>query len=77
MPKPTTKPPLYRLTLTRAAFWAAMERNKPLFQSFLVFERRDDRLDVGITYALLDQLQTAALPKENLSDTLLRLYPTK
>ncbi len=35
--------------------------------------RPDGRYDVGISMGLLDQLQTASLPKENLSDTLVRI----
>lgn len=38
-----------------------------------VMVRADGKFDVGISHALYDQLQTAALPKENLSDTVIRL----
>lgn len=78
MPKPTTKPPQYRLTVSKAAFWAAMGRGpgNPLFKPPKVaIQRADGKVDIGISYNLLDQLQTAALPKENLSDTIIRLYP--
>jgi hypothetical protein len=72
--KPKTKPPLYRLTLTMDAIQAAVRGpNKHLFKPTRSFLRPDGRLDVGISFALLDQLQTAALPKENLSDTLVRI----
>lgn len=75
MPKPTTKPPRYRLTVTHLALLAAMSRKPPLFKPTIALKRPDGKVDIGISYNTLDQLQTAALPKENLSDTLLRLYP--
>ncbi len=72
--KQTSKPPLYRLTLTMDAIQAAVRGpNKTLFKPTRSFLRPDGRLDVGISFGLLDQLQTAALPKENLSDTVLRI----
>lgn len=79
MPKQTTKPPTYRLTLTQPAVAAAigLTGSKALFRTPKIgVPRSDGKIDVGISYNLLDQLQTAALPKENLSDTLLRLYPS-
>lgn len=75
MPKPLTKPPLYRLTLVPDAMAAlvswldARKRGAGLIATL----RADGKYDVAITYGLLDQLQTAALPKENLSDTVLRI----
>lgn len=78
MPKPLTKPPLYRLTLTAAALRAAVQSpNKRLFKPSRSYLRPDGRIDVGITFALLDQLQTASLPKENLSDTVVRIMSPK
>lgn len=35
--------------------------------------RHDGKFDVGVSHALYDQLQTASLPRENLSDTVIRL----
>lgn len=67
-----TKPPLYRLTLSRTAYFAAAEV-KRIFKPQIPFERQDSKVDVGISHNTLDQLQTAALPKENLSDTVLRI----
>lgn len=75
MPKQTTKPPRYRLTVTHAALLAAQSRTPPLFKPTIAIRRPDGKVDVAISFNTLDQLQTAALPKENLSDTLLRLYP--
>jgi hypothetical protein len=78
MPKPLTKPPLYRLTLTMDAVKAAVcGPNKKLFKPSRSALRLDGRIDVGISFGLLDQLQTAALPKENLSDTVLRIMAPK
>lgn len=71
--KKKTKPPAYRLTLSMDAFNAA--RSKLRLQYFVL--RRDNRIDVPISMSLLDQLQTAALPKENLSDTVLRIMAPK
>jgi hypothetical protein len=72
--KQKTKPPLYRLTLTIEALQAALRSpNKRLFKPSLSQLRPDGRIDVGISFGLLDQLQTAAYPKENLSDTVLRI----
>lgn len=64
-------PPLYRLTLTAAAF-GVLAIYKP-FKFKAAFERPDGKWNVAISMSLLDQLQTAALPKENLSDTVLRI----
>jgi hypothetical protein len=72
------KPPLYRLTLTMDAIQVALRGpNKKLFKPTRSALRPDGRIDVGITFGLLDQLQTAALPKENLSDTVLRIMAPK
>lgn len=70
--KQKPKPPLYRLTLSRAAYFAAADA-KRVFKPQIPFERADGKVDVGIPHSMLDQLQTAALPKENLSDTVVRL----
>jgi hypothetical protein len=75
MPKPLTKPPLYRLTLKAdavQAFLILMCNQKPA-RVGVGISRPDGRYDVGISMGLLDQLQTASLPKENLSDTLVRI----
>lgn len=66
------QPPLYRLTLSRAAYFASAEA-KRIFKPQVPFERSDGKVDVGIPHSTLDQLQTAARPKENLSDTVLRI----
>lgn len=76
--KQKQKPPLYRLTLTKEALAAAvLGHSKSLFRPTMAIIRPDGRIDVGITHGLLDQLQTAALPKENLSDTVLRIMAPK
>lgn len=74
MSKQLTTPALYRLTLTDEAF-DAVGANKP-FKFKAAFQRPDGKWNVAIAMSTLDQLQTAALPKENLSDTVLRLYPS-
>lgn len=74
MSKQTTKP-MYRLTLKSnavVAFSQLMCRQKPPRVGIGV-SRPDGKYDVAITPSLMDQLQTAALPKENLSDTVLRI----
>lgn len=75
MPRPLTKPQLYRLTLKAdavVAFSKLMCRQKPP-RVGMGISRPDGRYDVGISIALLDQLQTHALPRENLSDTIVRV----
>jgi hypothetical protein len=76
MPAPLTKPQLYRLTLKSeaavVAFCQLLANQKPPRLGVGV-SRPDGKYDVGISMSLLDQLQTASLPKENLSDTLLRI----
>jgi hypothetical protein len=71
-----TKPELYRLTLNSEAavraFARLLARQKPPRMG-VGTSRPDGKYDVGISRSLLDQLQTHALPKENLSDTLLRV----
>lgn len=73
MSKPLTKPGLYRLTLTAQAFAVATVKytGKPFFKAAI--ERPDGKWDCAISMSLADQLQTAALPKENLSDTVIRI----
>lgn len=75
MPKPLTKPGRYRLTLkpdALQAFSLLMSTQKPPRVGIGV-TRPDGRYDVAVSQGLFDQLQTAALPKENLSDTLVRI----
>lgn len=75
MSRPKTKPPLYKLTLKPdavLAFSMLMARQTPP-RVGVGISRPDGKCDVGISMALLDQLQTASLPKENLSDTLVRI----
>lgn len=71
--KSKTKPPLYRLTVDAAVFWSVHDRF--LKRPTIAIKRPDGKIDVAISYNTLDQLKTHALPKENLSDTLQRIYP--
>lgn len=74
MPKPLTQS-FYRLTLApkaMAALAAWKAARKPATVIYAV-QREDLKYDVAISHSLADQLQTAALPKENLSDTVLRV----
>ena len=64
--------PQYRLTLTKASCRALQQISRKTRIGVL---RDDGKVDVAISYSLLDQIQTAALPKENLSDTILRIRP--
>ncbi len=68
--KQKQKPPLYRLTVTHDAFSALLSMAKPVG----AMRRADGKFDVGISFSLLDQLKTAALPQENLSNTVLRIW---
>ena len=62
--------PQYRLTLTKASCSALQQISRKIRIGVL---RNDGKVDVAISFSLLDQLQTSALPKENLSDTILRI----
>lgn len=64
----------HRLTLTQTALTglSLICPVKPMSVRPVMI-RADGKFDVGISHALYDQLQTAALPKENLSDTVIRL----
>jgi hypothetical protein len=42
-----------------------------------VSPRNDGKWDAAISHSLKDQLQTASLPKENLSDTVERILSKK
>lgn len=65
-------PPQCRLTLTDQA--CRVFANMMIFKRLPVSVRRPDgKIDVAISHSLYDQLQTAALPKENLSDTIIRI----
>lgn len=75
MAKPLTKPQNMRLTLQPNALQAYMDlmaSQKPPRVAFAV-GRPDGKYDVPVSVALYDQLQTHAKPKENLSDTLVRV----
>jgi hypothetical protein len=73
MPRPLTRPDRMRLTLTKEATVALPKVVKPGPAAWLCVERPDGKYDVAVSVSLYDQLQTAALPRENFSDTLLRL----
>jgi len=65
-------PPHYLLTLTDKAFRVFAETM--VFKRLHVSVRRPDgKIDIAISHSLYDQLQTAALPRENLSDTIIRI----
>ena len=76
MGHPLTQPMRMRLTLTKEATTVLTKVVKGPGAFFCV-GRNDGKYDVPITPALYDQLQTAALPKENFSDTILRLAKDK
>lgn len=61
-----------RLTLSKEAF-VLLPKIVPKSLAWLGVSRPDGKWEVPVSPALYDQLQTAALPKENLSDTVLRL----
>ncbi len=69
MHRPKTYPPLYRLTLSRKALQLLADA----FSVKAASPRDDGKWDVAISQSLRDQLQTASLPKENLSDTVERI----
>lgn len=74
MSKQTTKP-MCRFTVKPdaiVAFSQLMCRQTPPRVGIGVL-RPDGKYDIVVTPSLIDQLQTAALPKENLSDTVLRI----
>lgn len=62
----------YRLTLNRESL-LGLSLISPAKTPRPVLPRADGKFDVSVSHALYDQLQTAALPKENLSDTVIRL----
>ena len=62
--------PQYRLTLTKDSCQVLQRLSNKIRIGVL---RPDGKVDVAIPFNLLDQLQTFALAKENLSDTLLRI----
>lgn len=69
-------PPLFRLTLTAKAFALAKAHSKPL-SGVAVVPRKDGKVDVAITLATANTLFQMAEPKENLSDTVIRLLSKK
>lgn len=70
--KQKTSLPFYRLTLSQAALLVIP--NVVKFRRMpAMLKRADGKIDILISLPLLDQLKTASLPKENLSDTVLRL----
>ena len=64
--------PQYRLTLTKLSCQALQRLSMKIRIGVM---RPDGKVDIAISFSLLDQLQSAALPKENLSDTILRIAP--
>lgn len=77
MSRPLTKPQLYRLTLRTNAIvpFSILMANQNPPRLVMARQRPDGKYDVGISHALFDQLQTASLPSENLSDTIVRVVP--
>jgi hypothetical protein len=76
MPRPSTRPDKMRLTLSTAAT-VALPKVVKSPSAWVCVRRNDGQYDVPVSAALYDQLQTAALPRENFSDTLLRLAAGK
>lgn len=76
MPYPTTRPDRVRLTLSKDATVVLPKVVKGP-SVWICVRRNDGKYDVPVSPALYDQLQTAALPRENFSDTLLRLAASK
>ena len=76
MPRPLTRPSRVRLTLSKDATIALPKVIKGP-SAWLCVGRPDGKYDVAVSQSLYDQLQTAALARENFSDTLLRLAKGK
>jgi hypothetical protein len=71
--KPAKKPtPLFRLTLSAEAFVLAITKSKPLAGK-AASARPDGKWDVFISVSAADQLMQMSEPKENLSDTVVRI----
>lgn len=62
---------LFRLTLSPQAFALALSKNSP-WAGFAANKRKDGKWDVCIRIASANLLKQIALPKENLSDTVVR-----
>ena len=71
--RPKFKPPKVRLTLSKDATEVFSKVVKCPAGGWLCVPRSDGKYDLPVSQSLYDQLQTAALPKENFSDTILRL----
>jgi hypothetical protein len=72
--RPKFKPPKARLTLTKEATQVFSKVVRCQFAAgWLCVPRSDGKYDLPVSNSLYDQLQTAALPSENFSDTILRL----
>lgn len=74
MPRPLTLPPV-RLTLENDV--AKMVIAGGPLKILAGVRRLDGKWDIFVSFSAFDQLQTAALPKENLSDTVKRLSAYK
>lgn len=74
MSKRSMKPAKVRLTLSKEAVgvFAKVVKSSGGY-GWLCVPRSDGKYDMPVSASLYDQLQTAALPKENFSDTILRL----
>jgi hypothetical protein len=73
--KPSKMKAMYRLTLEHKSF-ERLIFDRPGWVKAAI-QRHDKKFDVAISTSLADQLKTAALPGENLSDTVLRVVPKK
>jgi hypothetical protein len=79
MKQAITLPPkgVFRLTLTRKALGLArLRHSKPITDGIIVV-RPDGRFDVFIKSAAANLLRQLSEPKENLSDTLVRILGEK
>lgn len=70
-PKHQKQPPMYRLTLTAETFAAVVKDGTIKVKIALM--RIDGKWDIGISMTAKDQIETAALPGENWSDTVKRM----
>lgn len=70
-------PSKMRLTLSKEATALFPKIITCKYHGWLCVPRSDGKYDIPISPALYDQLQTAALPRENFSDTVIRLAAAK
>ena len=69
--KKRSSPAFHRLTLSNEAWQIFAKKAKKMS---IAVPRNDGKVDVAVSFSFMDYLHSASYPRENLSDTFLRIH---